>query len=178
MNKVNNSNKTETSEKKYSVHTIIYWNIGWLIVILFILLISISASKIEAFKSSELLDWIVNFATLLSIILSISSILFSYFTSQNTSRHFEEMSNVLAEVKQINNNIQTNNKQLFSMVYQMALNVKSIDVKTELNGSMSNQIVSNSIESLGGNQNISNMNLITPNLSTGNEETSSTNENS
>lgn len=64
------------------------------------------------------------------------------------------------------------------MVYQMALNVKSIDVKTELNGSMSNQIVSNSIESLGGNQNISNMNLITPNLSTGNEENSSTNENS
>lgn len=156
MNRANNKNNIPPAkdERMYSIHTLIYWNLGWVIVLLVIAVLSIMTLKLTNQDCSILIDSIENFATLLSIILSISSILFAYFTSQNTSRHFEEMSNVLVEVKEINNNIQSNNNQLLNMVHQMALNVKSIDVKTQFIDNLSNQITRNPMLNIGSNSNM------------------------
>lgn len=141
MNRTNNI-KTMTDnkdEKKYSIHVVRYWNLGWIIAILVFIAILLATCKLDAIACPNLITGLTNFATLLSIILSISSILFAYFTSQNTSRHFDDMSTMLAEVKEINNSIKSNNEMLINMVHQMSLSVQSIDTKTQINGTFSNQ---------------------------------------
>lgn len=154
---ISDQNNSIGNDQKYTIHTIFYWNIAWIIGILICVILCLLTLKLDEFNSKDLINGIVNFSTLLSIILSISSILFAYFTSQNTSRHFEEMSIVLTEVKQINNNIQSNNYNLISMIHQMALNVKSIDVKTQINENLSNQNHSDTLSKFKDKTNISNM---------------------
>ncbi|MCM1218481.1 MAG: hypothetical protein NC548_28670 [Lachnospiraceae bacterium] len=118
--------------KRYSVHAIVYVNLAWVIVILGVIICYLMSIDITKINSKELLSLITNFATLLSIILSISSILFAYFTSRDTSNQYISMGKALEEIRANNNQITQNNSNLVSQVTRITENVTSLNNKYDI----------------------------------------------
>ena len=88
------SDNETCSNKIVMVH--ICWTLAILILII-VLLLTCGLKNLP--EGSVLIDAITNFSTILSIILSISSILFAYYTSRDTSMQYRSMEKALEEVR-------------------------------------------------------------------------------
>lgn len=124
-------------ERKYSKHAIIYCNLSWVIVLLAICLIGIVSLKTTEFGSERLVSILSNFSMLLSIILSISSILFAYFTSRDTNNQYIAMGKALEEVRAASYQSIINNSDLLSQVESIARDVSVLNSKYDLNAILS-----------------------------------------
>ncbi len=82
-------------------------------------------------EGSVLIDAITNFSTILSIILSISSILFAYYTSRDTSMQYRSMEKALEEVRVTNKFMAENNSILLQQVKDLAIGINTINVRME-----------------------------------------------
>lgn len=102
----------------------------WLIILLVIMVVFLLTIKIDKIPNGEVLvTYISNFSTMLSIILSISSIFFAYYTSRDTSMQYRSMEKALEEVRITNRSITENNSLLLSQVREIAINVNVLNDK-------------------------------------------------
>lgn len=69
---------------------------------------------------------ITNFSTVLSIILSISSIAYSYSTSHDTARQFAEIDKTVARMEENNEEMKNNNSQMLNLVFTISKEVHSL----------------------------------------------------
>ena len=103
------------------VNPFLFTTIIWVILILLALITILSAYIVtkRIFNGDNLLEGISNFSTLLSIILSISSISFAYYTSHQTSRQYENMSTAVTEIKESNRHMEKNNTMLLRFIREI-----------------------------------------------------------
>lgn len=120
------SDNETCSNKIVMVH--ICWTLAILILII-VLLLTCGLKNLP--EGSVLIDAITNFSTILSIILSISSILFAYYTSRDTSMQYRSMEKALEEVRVTNKFMAENNSILLQQVKDLAIGINTINVRME-----------------------------------------------
>ena len=116
------SDNETCSNKIVMVH--ICWTLAILILII-VLLLTCGLKNLP--EGSVLIDAITNFSTILSIILSISSILFAYYTSRDTSMQYRSMEKALEEVRVTNKFMAENNSILLQQVKDLAIGINTIN---------------------------------------------------
>lgn len=126
------SKSDSSNDKRFGQHAIVYINLAWIILILAIILIIILSIDVAALNSDSLIKILSNFSTLLSIILSISSILFAYFTSRDTNNQYIAMGKALEEVRAASYQTIINNSDLISQVNAIAKDVSVLNSKYDL----------------------------------------------
>ena len=125
----NNADSNRTINKHY----LIYCNLGWVISILIIVILILTTAKFNNIVNGEnLMNGIVNFATFLSIILSISSILFAFFTSRDTSQQYSAMDKAIGEMRETHRVISANSSDLLQRVNEVSEHIVSLDSKYEM----------------------------------------------
>ena len=130
-----NSSKTNCQPQVRQVRTSVFVSIIWLVVIL-LLVIAILASVLisnNLICGNKLLNTIVNFSTILSIIVSITSILFACYTSLQTGNQYSHMAQALEEIRATNGHMAENNQLLLQFVKDMSGEVEKIKVIAENN---------------------------------------------
>lgn len=120
----NNKNTEEVGKNKsnYNCRPYVLTSIVWILLILvviIIILLDVLVSE-KAVNGDNLLYSLVNFATLLSIFLSVSSICFALYTSMQTSRQYDNMSQAVTEIKATNEFMKSSNSQLFRNIKDIA----------------------------------------------------------
>ena len=101
-------------------------NAVW-IAILVVLLFSVFGSFVLLnIDGDTVIVAITNFSTLLSIILSISSIAYSYSTSHDTARQFAEIDKTVARMEENNEEMKNNNSQMLNLVFTISKEVHSL----------------------------------------------------
>ena len=136
--KLISATKSETpQENKYSHHDLIYWNLFWVICILVICLVIVLSQKVTDLSSDRLISILTNFSTLLSIVLSISSILFAYYTSRDTNNQYVAMGKALAEIRAASYQSIINNSDLITQVESIARDVSVLNSKYDLQSFLS-----------------------------------------
>ena len=119
-----NKNSSDIKKPNGSNHlkpyilTSIIWLLLILVVIIVILLNVVVSDK--SVNADHLLYSIVNFATILSIFLSVSSICFALYTSMQTSRQYDNMSQAVTEIKATNEFMKSNSSQLLRNIRDIA----------------------------------------------------------
>lgn len=126
---INATKCEEEPKKKFQSYILIYTNVAWVIVLLVVILCILLSVDLTNLESNRIIFYIANFATLLSIILSISSILFAYFTSRDTQTQYVAMGKALEEVRAINFQIMISNSGLVSQVNDIAEDVSVLNNK-------------------------------------------------
>lgn len=147
------SNKVEKIKPSHSgviVNPFLLTSIIWVVLILLALLTILSAYIVtkRIIDGDNLLEGISNFSTLLSIILSISSISFAYYTSHQTSRQYENMSTAVTEIKESNRHMEKNNAMLLRFIREIT---KEIGI---IGGMMDKPSNSQKVEEKYTNENI------------------------
>lgn len=86
------------------------WKINfiWSASVAAVVIAGISALCLCRVSGDSLISLLTNFATVLSIILSISSIAYSYSTSHDTARQFAEIDKMVAQMRENNEEIRKN----------------------------------------------------------------------
>lgn len=113
-------------------------NICWVLALLVLIIIFLLVYGLHNLPDGKLLiDSITNFSTILSIVLSISSILFAFFTSHDTSMQYRSMEKALEEVRATNKHMAENNAILLQQVRDLSIGINTINVRME-NTSKSN----------------------------------------
>ncbi|MCF2634083.1 hypothetical protein [Prevotellamassilia timonensis] len=132
------STKTNAPQERcFSKHAIIYCNLVWIIALLLVLLVGMASLKATDLNSERLISMLSNFSMILSIILSISSILFAYFTSRDTNNQYIAMGKALEEVRAAGYQSIINNSDLLSQVESIARDVSVLNSKYDLNAILS-----------------------------------------
>ncbi len=123
------------NENEKTNSKIVAVNICWIIallILIIVLLLTYGLNKIH--KVDILIESITNFSTILSIILSISSILFAYYTSHDTSMQYRSMEKALGEVRVTNKHMEKNNYILLQQVKDLAVGINTINVRMQYSG--------------------------------------------
>lgn len=123
--------------KRYSLHTLVYFNLGWIICVLVLILAAVIATKVTDLKSDRLVSALSNFSMILSIILSISSILFAYFTSRDTNNQYIAMGKAIEEIRAVSLHSYINNSDLFLQVESIARDVGGLNSKYDWESKLS-----------------------------------------
>lgn len=122
--------KPEVPEgKRYSLHTLVYFNLGWVICVLVFILVAVIAIKVTDLECDRLVSILSNFSMILSIILSISSILFAYFTSRDTNNQYIAMGKAIEEIRAASLFSYINNSDIISQVESIAKDVGVLNSK-------------------------------------------------
>lgn len=69
-------------------------HIHWVIFLLIIIIGLVALLIFKVPNGQDLVDYVTNFSTILSIILSVSSISYAYYTSRDTSSQYQRMDNL------------------------------------------------------------------------------------
>ena len=101
-------------------------NIIWGAIVALLLAGGFGSFVLYEISSNDVIMAISNFATILSIILSISSIAYSYSTSHDTARQFAEIDKTVARMKENNEEIMRNNIGMQKLVFEISKEVHSI----------------------------------------------------
>lgn len=101
-----------------------YWIIGVLCFTVVALITFILTNRIG--KGDNLLKGIENFSTVLSIILSITSILYTTFTSHDTSRQLSATQCAVGEIREASNIIAKNNSEMLQVVLNITKDIAEI----------------------------------------------------
>ena len=120
------------SDNETCSNKIVMVNICWTLAILILIIVLLLTCGLKNLpEGSVLIDAITNFSTILSIILSISSILFAYYTSRDTSMQYRSMEKALEEVRVTNKFMAENNSILLQQVKDLAIGINTINVRME-----------------------------------------------
>lgn len=131
-------------------------NIIWGIVVVILLLCAFGSFLLQKISSNDVVMAVTNFATILSIILSISSIAYSYSTSHDTARQFAEIDKTVAQMKENNEEIKRHNTDMLNFVIEISKEVHtmhefsftkhSIDLKANNDKELRSPVVKGNIE--------------------------------
>lgn len=114
------------------VRTIFLVNVIWVIVLMFLLIVLLLSILLKYTLNGEvLIGAITNFSTILSIILSITSIFFAFYTSRDTSAQYRNMDKALNEIRLTNKNMEANNLYLLQQVNNLAIGINTLSVRME-----------------------------------------------
>lgn len=102
------------------------FNTTWGAIVALLLASGFGSFVLHEISSNDVIMAISNFATILSIILSISSIAYSYSTSHDTARQFAEIDKTVARMKENNEEIMRNNSSMQELVFEISKEVHSI----------------------------------------------------
>lgn len=120
--------------KRETQNCTIKWVAIILLVIIVCILISIFLSH-TIINGDNLLNGIVNFATIVSIILSITSIFYTAFTSRDTSAQFSNIDKAVAIIKENNDKIESNNRTMLQTVFELTKDIAIIKDRTGVQSS-------------------------------------------
>lgn len=102
----------------------------WWIVCSVVILVALGGSFVLCnLECDSLIVAITNFATILSIILSISSIAYAYTTSHDTARQFAEIDKTVARMRENNEDMKNNNSQILGLVVKISNEVHALNGK-------------------------------------------------
>lgn len=110
-------------------------SIVWVIIILLIVIVYLLTRLLsdKVVNGGDLLDSLVNFATILSIFLSISSICFALYTSLQTTRQYDNMSQAVTEIKVTNSSMDRNNTMLFKYIKDINKEIAYLGGRIDIN---------------------------------------------
>lgn len=80
-------------------------------------------------NGDNLIHGIENFATIISILLSITSILYAHYTSETTSRQNSDIASAVTEIKTFSQFMSTNNQMVLSQIRDITKDVAVIRAK-------------------------------------------------
>lgn len=106
-----------------------WWTIAVLAVISVAFCVFVFINKVLCGKT--IYDFVTFFSSLLSIILSIFAILYSYISTVETSRYWSNTTNDMKTITEATKNINDSTKQLLNQVMSVYGEIKSLK---ELNG--------------------------------------------
>lgn len=99
----------------------------WWIVCSVVILVALGGSMVLCnLECDTLIVAITNFATILSIILSISSIAYAYSTSHDTAKQFAEIDKTVARMRENNEDMKNNNSQMLGLVVNISKEVHAL----------------------------------------------------
>lgn len=101
-------------------------NVIWGIMMIILLVCAFGSFLLHKISSNNVIMAVTNFATILSIILSISSIAYSYSTSHDTARQFAEIDKTVAQMKENNEEIKRHNADLLNFVIEISKEVHTM----------------------------------------------------
>lgn len=140
-------------ESYHKLHMKVYkWrcNAWWIASFIFVLVALLVSFVLIKLDCDTLVGAITNFSTILSIILSISSIAYSYTTSHDTARQFAEIDKIVAKMRENNEDMKNNNSQMLGFVINIS---KEVHALHERNGAPANSRINNNEEFTGLNVN-------------------------
>ena len=106
-------------------------NVIWVIVILSMIIVLLLSVILNCYVSdaSEILRFLSYTSTILSILLSIFAILFTYFSSMQLDQKIAEIDNAVTEIKAVNNQLSTSNQTLVSTLVSMHEKIGNIEAR-------------------------------------------------
>lgn len=129
-------NNPEEIRKQAFRETCRNWIIGLLVCTTIALLAYCLWGKVV--NGDNLMVGIQNFSTVLSIILSVTSILYAVFTSQDTSRQLSDASSAVQGMREANRNIAANNEQIVRLVFELSKDVAAMKENISYKNSTTN----------------------------------------
>lgn len=114
-------------------------HIFWGAAVVIAVIAGVIALYILRVNGDSLVALLTNFATILSIILSISSIAYAYSTSHDTARQFAEIDKMVAQMRENNEEIRKNIREIRDVRYSNSSidNTRDLDnanLKNNLSG--------------------------------------------
>ena len=148
--------------RKKFIH--MWWVIGLLVVLLIISLCLGIYERVVC--ANTIIDLVSFISSMLSIVLSVFAIFYSYFTSIESSQQWGDIKTCVKETKESTNSIKENNRQLLYTMIQISGTVKSTEslLKSSSSTTVTNQT---SIENLDSLKKVSNSSLKQPKDSDG-----------
>lgn len=142
------------SMRKKFIH--MWWVIGLLVVLLIISLCLGIYERVVC--ANTIIDLVSFISSMLSIVLSVFAIFYSYFTSIESSQQWGDIKTCVKEMKESTNSIKENNRQLLYTMIQISGTVKSTEslLKSSSSTTVTNQT---SIENLDSLKKVSNSSL-------------------
>lgn len=106
-------------------------NTIWVICILLLLVALLVVWCISQYvqNGDNLIHGIENFATIISILLSVTSILYAHYTSETTSRQNSDIASAVTEIKAFSKFMSTNNQMVLSQIREITKDVAVIRAK-------------------------------------------------
>lgn len=128
-----NANDINIDNKPKNWSLCVKTSIIWLIVILLIVIVCLLTILLseKMVNGDALLESLVNFATVLSIFLSVSSICFALYTSLQTTRQYDNMSQAVTEIKVTNSSMDRNNTMLFKYIKEITKEIAYLGGRIE-----------------------------------------------
>jgi hypothetical protein len=144
-NRINKTANADYVSKNGGVSTgkIHFW---WVISVMAMLIIILSSLLYFQVALCEgMIMKLMSFAsTLLSIVLSVFAVMYSYYSMQDASRNWGNVSNMLKTIEAYTNNINSFNRQLVDQLIQINRNIGNIQGVNTLN----NEIPKNSLKEM------------------------------
>lgn len=139
-NTIDNSN-IDLSFQDKPTDTCCKTNTKWIISILFLIVLLLSAWIVTNYikDGNNLVDLLMNFSTLLSIVLSVSSIAFAGYTSIETGRQYYFMAKAVEEIRTTNRIMSENYKDLMEH-YHETVKLFSTILENHANNGSSNRV--------------------------------------
>ena len=129
-NRINKNGKADCISENggasaLSTGKIHFWWVISIMAILIIILSSLLYSQL-AICEGEIMKLMSFASTLLSIVLSVFAVMYSYYSMQDASRSWGNVSNMLNTIEAYTNNINSFNRQLVDQLIQINRNIGNI----------------------------------------------------
>lgn len=117
--------KEARSNAEKKVNTI--WVICILLLLIALLIVWCISQYVQ--NGDNLVHGIENFATIISILLSVTSILYAHYTSETTSRQNNDIASAVTEIKTFSKFMSSNNETMLSQIRDITKDVAVIRAK-------------------------------------------------
>ena len=156
LNSVNNNIDCESSIKSATTTVHFWWTLSLMVIIIIILLSLLLTNRLNC--DSRIMTFLSFTSTLLSIVLSVFAVMYSFFSMQDASRQWKNVDKAVKVIEAYTNIINGNNQQLLEQVISINRNIGSIQGTSNVN----NEIPSGSIDDIGAQSLNNNVVIIKP----------------
>lgn len=156
LNSVSNNVDCENSIKSATTIVHFWWTLSLMVIIIIILLSLLLTNLLNC--DSRIMTFLSFTSTLLSIVLSVFAVMYSFFSMQDASRQWRNVDKAVKVIEAYTNTINNNNQQLLDQVISINRNIGSMQGF----GNVNNEIPSGSMNDIGTQNQSSNVVIINP----------------
>lgn len=138
------NNNEEYAEPPTKTSSNWWWAVSLMMLTIVVLLALLFTTKFE--NESKIMTFLTFTATILSIVLSIIAVMYSFYSMQDASRKWNNVDKAVSNIKEYTDNINQANRQLIEQVISINRNLGSMQGSNNLNNEIPKDSFSSSTQ--------------------------------